>query len=290
MIAKNPENWDGDIHVNMGDVQTTMLLPLWARAVEMHKDRPVIRDEASERILKALDFDFSMFDNARYSQVIMAARHTMFDEFVLRYLAEHPDGVIIELGCGLSTRYDRLDNGKVRWFDVDLPDAIEMRKRFFEDSERNKMIACSMLEEAWIHEVKAQSRWEGPYLMICEGVTMYFDEREVRGLMQMLADEFSGGWFAFDSMSPLMVKMQKHHELLKYLTAKFKWAPRDIYVVEEWDNRLHVIESLTLKSLPREIFEQLPLKHRLKERFISPIVGPYRVNLVCLQEAKVPEA
>lgn len=54
----------------------------------------------------------------------------------LPHLAGHPDTTVVDLDRGLSTRFDRLDNGCLRWFDLDLPDTMPLRRKFFTDSDR----------------------------------------------------------------------------------------------------------------------------------------------------------
>lgn len=65
----------------------------------------------------------------------------MFDKALKKLLAKYPDAVCVNIGCGLDDRFSRVDNGKIRWFNVDLPDSIEVRKKIFKETEREHMIA-----------------------------------------------------------------------------------------------------------------------------------------------------
>jgi len=47
-----------------------------------------------------------------------------FDRFARNFLDKNPTATVVYIGCGLDARFQRLDNGKVRWFDLDLPDVI----------------------------------------------------------------------------------------------------------------------------------------------------------------------
>lgn len=42
---------------------------------------------------------------------------------------------MIEIGTGLNTRFESVDNGVVRWLDLDLPDTIELRRQFFANTD-----------------------------------------------------------------------------------------------------------------------------------------------------------
>ena len=66
----------------------------------------------------------------------------LFDEQVGRFLKSFPDGIVVNMGCGLDTRFPRVDNGKVLWFDLDLPEAIAIRRKFLR---KRRAIALCLL-------------------------------------------------------------------------------------------------------------------------------------------------
>jgi O-methyltransferase involved in polyketide biosynthesis len=49
----------GQVKVNPGAVQKTLFLPLWGRAEESRKQKPLLVDETAIRIIEQVDFDFS---------------------------------------------------------------------------------------------------------------------------------------------------------------------------------------------------------------------------------------
>lgn len=107
--------------VDLGIVQETLLIPLWARAVELQQADPIICDPKSAEILEAIDYDFDKFATANNSQIGTCLRGMILDNWVRTYLKQHPQGSVVEIGAGLNTRFERVDNGEVRWFDLDLP-------------------------------------------------------------------------------------------------------------------------------------------------------------------------
>src|SRR4051812_32729016 len=60
---------EGKMPVRLGTVQQTLLVPLWARAMEASEPAPVLRDPTAEGILSRLDFDFTPLSSARASQL-----------------------------------------------------------------------------------------------------------------------------------------------------------------------------------------------------------------------------
>ena len=116
------------------------------------------------------------------------------------------------------------DNGKIEWYNLDFPEVIEKRKLFFPENERVKNISKSALDPAWTKDVKVNGK---KLLIISEGVLMYFDENEVKDFLKILTDNFDEFEAQFDLISKGALKMQKEHDTLKKMNAKFKWAVKD---------------------------------------------------------------
>lgn len=266
--------------VDLGIVQETLLIPLWARAAELQQSDPIICDPKSAEILEAIDYDFDKFATAKNSQIGNCLRGMILDNWVRTYLKQHPQGPIVEIGAGLNTRFERVDNGEVRWFDLDLPDSMKLRKQFFEETERRKFMTASALETDWIASVKAVSA--EPCLFLAEGVLMYFNEHQVKQLFANLLEHFPGSWFAFDSVSPLFVKNQKRHGTLKHTSAKLVWSISDIRQIKNWDSRYQVMEACTFGDLPAKYLQRFSLISRLLFSYIPPLRNSYRLALVKL--------
>ena len=111
-------------------------------------------------------------------------------------LAAHPAATVVEVGTGLNTRFERVDNGQVHWLDVDLPDTIALRRKFFADTARRRMVAASVLDEDWFPAVAQQP---GPYFFVAEGVLVYLPEDQVTGALARIAARFGGALLALDT-------------------------------------------------------------------------------------------
>ena len=145
----------------LGAVQQTLFIPLAARARAAQRRRPVLRDPKAVQIAGSVEID------ARYGRGafgwVTVLRTVILDAWVRSFLARNPAGTVAELGTGLNSRFERLDNGLVHWFDLDLPDTIELRRTFFADSGRRRMVAASALDEEWL-PIVAHS--PGPYFFV----------------------------------------------------------------------------------------------------------------------------
>lgn len=108
--------------ISLGAVQETLLLPLWGRAEETQKNNPLLIDKVAVSIVKDIDYDFSKVNKniSVLSCLSWVARSIYFDKEINYFLDKYPDCSIVNIGCGLDTTYDRVDNGKVYWYDLDL--------------------------------------------------------------------------------------------------------------------------------------------------------------------------
>ncbi len=150
--------------VRLGAVQETLFVPLAARARETQRKRPVLRDPKAVEMARSIDYDTVKYGSGGGGSVSVL-RTAIIDFWVRGFLARHPAGTVVEIGTGLNTRFERVDNGQVHWFDLDLPDTIGLRRKFFADTERRRMVAASVLDGDWL-PIVAQS--QGPYFFVAE--------------------------------------------------------------------------------------------------------------------------
>ena len=94
------------------------------------KDQAVLRAAKAEEMVASIDYDFARFDNLP-SLMGTVLRTALFDDWVRAFLSGNPSGTVVEIGTGLNTRFERADNGRARWFDLDLTDVITLRRWFF---------------------------------------------------------------------------------------------------------------------------------------------------------------
>ncbi len=264
----------------------TMLIPLWARAEETRKGRPLVRDPRSLQICDSLDFDFGTFRRAYGTQAGCVLRGLLYDQWVGDFLVRHPSGTVVELGAGLSTRFERLDNGAAHWVDVDLPHAMSLRRRLFPSTPRRTFLSASVLDNDWPSAARAAAA--GPYFFVCEGVLMYFEPDDVRSLFARLAEAFGPTEIAFDSIAPMVVRHQALHDSMKHMMdAPFRWGIDDIRRIEQWDRRLAVRDVATLPEIVRRFRRRVGLSHRLVaglvERMLPAFAGAYRLARVGLR-------
>jgi O-methyltransferase involved in polyketide biosynthesis len=227
--------------INLSDVSETLLIPLWARAVESTNNNPIIQDNIASALIKKIYYDFSKFRNCRLSQVGCAIRARILDDIASEFILLNPESIIINLGCGLDTRFFRVDNGLIMWYDMDLLEAINLRKKYFSENNRYKMIAGSVLENTWSNNILKSDK---PVLIIAEGIFMYFSQNEVKLIMKKLVSNFAGAEMLIEVTSKFIARFSSKHESVKKMKTPliFKWGIKNINEIKELNSNIKVLD------------------------------------------------
>jgi O-methyltransferase involved in polyketide biosynthesis len=265
--------------IRLGQVQETLLFPLYARAAETRRKHPILEDRKAAEMVDSIDWDFQRF-NQRTRVLACTVRSAMFDEWIKEFLRRHPEGTVIEIGAGLNTRFERLDNGRLHWFDLDLPDAVELRRKFFADTARRMTLAGSVLDTEWMAAVRHSP---GPYFFVAEAVFVYLRERQVRAALAQIAGNFACANIAFDTASLKMINGGNKDFARQKIAARFEWACEDPGEIERWKIGLRLVESLTLMDVPDPLRSRLSLPvraaFRVLRRFLPKLAKGYQLNL-----------
>lgn len=232
------------IAVDLGNVQKTLFLPLWGRAFESKKEEPLLVDKTALEIIGKVDYDFSVMARkiSELTRVAWIMRSICVDEVVNAFLGKYPMATIVDLGCGLDTTFDRVDNGTLVWYDLDLPDVINLRRRFIKETERRKFIATSFLERSWLNDIQVAEN----VLFIAAGVFYYFEENEVKEFLVRLADSFPGSEILFDVASSYGIKAANRMVITNSgLDEKsfLKWGLESTKSISAWDKRFRILNT-----------------------------------------------
>lgn len=230
------------VDVNLGDVQKTLFLPLWGRAEESRKTKPLLVDEAALDIMARVAFDFSPLAKHldALTQLGWIKRSLFYDRLVKDFLTQYPDGTIVNIGCGLDTTFERTDNGMLKWYDLDLPDVIALRRRFLEESERRRFLATSFLEDDWLEVIEVGSN----VLFMAAGVFYYFEEPQIKAFIVRLIDRYPGSEVVFDASSPLGVKVCNKKVIESSGLGEqshLVWGLKRTDDVASWDPRIRIV-------------------------------------------------
>lgn len=230
------------LNVELGDVQKTLFLPLWGRAMELKKPYPLLIDDLAVKIIDSVNFDFSLMTRNLddITQIAWIKRSLICDQIIKKFLNHTPKGTIVNIGCGLDTTFERIDNGYLTWYDLDLPDVIELRRKFIEENERRKFIASSFLEKKWLSEIEIKEK----VLFIAIGILYYFQKQEIKDFMITLVNTFPGSELLVDVCSPLGMKIA-NKKVIKSSGLDKKsnlvWGLKNKKDILAWDKRIKLL-------------------------------------------------
>ena len=219
---------EGKINLSaLHGVPETMLVPLFFKAKET-KENGIIRDDKAVEILSGMQYDFSRMETDWRTQLGMALRTKFLDEILASLLAKtNGKLVVVNLGAGLDTREARFPN--IKWYQLDLPESIEIRKKFFPES-KSVLIAKSVLDFSWMDDIQEKEN----VIFIAEGLLGYFMGEEVKAVLQHISSRFSHSFIAFNTIHAMMVG-KRPSQSVDPAKAPHKWGIKSIKDVLAWN-------------------------------------------------------
>ncbi len=214
----------------MSAVPSTLRIPLAARALgDAVFPAMAVGDAQAARMLAALGDDGTQWLRDRASVYGVLARTRRFRELAGAFLAEHPDGHVVNLGCGLAHYFQWLDNGRTRMTDADLPEVLAIRRALLPaDGGRHVLREFDLADPGWWDGLGLPAaRDAAPVFLFSEGVLMYLQPATVHALLRTVGERApSGSTFAFDAMCWLAEGRAQQHPSVRHTQAQFHWGPR----------------------------------------------------------------
>jgi len=243
----------------IGDVAATSFVTLYCHALETLSDNPILSDPKSVEITTELNKTLSCSNHPldrilvagtldKRLVVHIAIRAKKYDDDARDFLQRFPDGVVVNIGCGLDSRFLRIDNGRVIFYDLDLPEIIAIKKAFFNETKRYHLIASSVLDFGWMATVL---RHQGPFLFMAEGVFMYLDGKDVRSLVLEIQKKFPGCELVCEVVNSVwlrpMLKKMLDYKLQRQVhigkDAMFRSGIRDGREMEQWHSGIQFLDE-----------------------------------------------
>ena len=253
-----------------GAIQETALITVAIRASESARPKPRIVDKKAQELIDHLGVDVSRFDKFLSHEGVVA-RTIMFRDRLNTLLHQYPDAVVINLGCGFDDKFSQVDNGRIRWFDVDLPDQIAMRRHIFSDSDRCVMLSGSALSSDWIAHIPQNQH----VIVVMEGVLQYFSKEQVQTCLRLLCDHFERGYLLGELHSPFLSKHGRKHDTVRYTNAHFGWGTKSGEELIALEPRMTLLSEVSLNEEMK--------KHTVRGRLFA-LVGKHLNNRVVLFE------
>ena len=195
--------------IEKNTVQETLIIPLYAGKVCTELYPNLYRNETAVRLINEIDYDFSVAEKnsrslmQRFGALEVAMRQNDLAWEVRDYLKDHPKAAVVNLGCGLDNTGRSCDNGSCKIYNLDFPDVIAVRNELLPADEREKNIPCDLNNTKWFEKIDAS----GGAIFFASGVFYYFLTKQVKALVQAMADAFHGDVLVFDAANRAAVKM-----------------------------------------------------------------------------------
>lgn len=227
----------------LSGIAETLFFTLYLRARETQRPDALIKDEKAAALVARMSGGFDRARRVPMSEVnktTIILRNREFDRYARDFLARHPRGVVVHIGCGLDSRFDRVDDGRVEWYDLDFPNVIELhRKLLGGEGGRYHLLSCSVFDNAWPDAMSAHRRC--PVLFLAEGVCMYCEEAQVKRLVLTLRDRFPDSELVFDAFSPLHVRVSNLQAPADKLGAPLRWGIWRGRKIEGWGDCIRLL-------------------------------------------------
>ena len=243
----------------MNEVNKTLYIPLYGKAYVSEKGL-FLTDKKAEEIWQKAQFKLKGKSKSKYLAYYMAIRALDFDNYVKEKINDNKDAVIIHFGCGLDSRVLRISDCDNLWYDIDLLDVINERKKYYNETDKYKMLVSNTTDNQWLHEIKNKSN----AIILLEGVSMYLSNEQLTKLIKDLSDSFNKISLLMDCYTIFAAKMSKYKNPVKDVgvnkvygiddpttleTDNFKYIKEHDMIPKKYINNLKGIEKMIFSKL-----------------------------------------
>ena len=187
----------------MESVNKTLYIPLRGKAYVSQKG-VILHDPRAEEIWAAEGFALKGKSASKWLAYYMGMRAAVFDRWVQEQMDADSAAVVLHIGCGLDSRCQRV-GGANCWFDVDFPEVIAERRRYYEETKRYRMIGADVMDPHWLEALPG-----GNAIVIMEGVSMYLPPEELKCLLDRLAAHFDNVRLLMDCYSTFAARASRY--------------------------------------------------------------------------------
>lgn len=261
-----------DFSLESGSIEETMLGPLWARATYSKLYPDILDDPQAIKIIEKLDYDFTNISSylEEWRSLGLLVRAKSFDEAIKRYIESYPYSTVVNIGCGLDTTFFRVDNGTIKWFNLDLPNAIKYRNQVISETSRSKNISKSAFDYGWMNDIEFNP--ENGIIFFAGGFVYYFEKEEIHKLLVYMAEKFPGGEFIFEGISNLALRVINRRAKKAKADMRLHYAiGNPTKEFSKWSKTIELIDWYTIwartpinRNWSKKTLKMLKLSERLK--------------------------
>ncbi|MFI5896974.1 class I SAM-dependent methyltransferase [Actinoplanes sp. NPDC051513] len=255
------------LDTNFAGIRNSAFVTLRARWLDSLDRRSILHDSWANSVAQQLNFDFTQLPQFDYTRFTIAARSRLLDEWVRRFLPDHPKAVVLDVGCGLDSRVLRVDPAPGHhWYDVDFPDMISLRDRVYPERSEHTSIGAAVADPGWLESISG----DRPVIVVADTLFMFLPDDELRQFLRRVVDHFPHGEVVFTAYSGLV----KQREIKKGLPPFFerndiriRWTYDGPDDIARLDDRLRLVERRSQTEL--RLHHGAPLYDKLMCTFVN---------------------
>lgn len=179
-------------------VADTLYIPLAARIYVSEHFPEYFYDEKALSLKGEMPYDEIAAKSSQYFQMAGACRFFNTDRMIRSFISLNGRCNIVNLGCGLETSYFRIqpDPDQVTFYEMDLPQVIESRRKVLGEGRNEILIGGDMFDFHWAEGIDP----ELPTMITVIGVFQYFKEEDVLRFLSGVRQRFPNAELVFDAM------------------------------------------------------------------------------------------
>ena len=188
----------------MDNVNKTLYIPLYGKSY-VSKKGIILHDAKAEQIWAAECFYLKGKSKSKWLAYYMGMRSAVFDRWLVEKMEEDPAAVVLHIGCGMDSRITRVGDRGHLWFDVDFPEVIDQRRRYYEETDCYRMLCGDLREKDWLQQTPGDRA-----IVILEGISMYVTQAELAAAIQNLYERFEKVQILMDCYTEFAAKASKY--------------------------------------------------------------------------------
>ena len=248
----------------------TMLQSFYARAEYSQRKKHKFYDAKAVELVNRIDYDFSTASKDRTMSSGVIARTLVLDELVKDFIGRNPTATIVNIACGLDTRFYRVDNGIITWYNLDLPDVIKLRDQIFLESGRVSSIGASALDPNWFKEVKNRKN----VLFIIEGLSMYLTAEENAKILSIIHKNFDTATVIMECIAKMWVKRERVEKSIQQTGARFVFGADSFDDIKNIAQGFHkikddnILRGMRVLMPTLKLIDWLPIARKITQKIL----------------------
>lgn len=238
------------------EVSETMLQTMYSRATYSKSKNAKFIDKKAIEVVEKLDYDFTDASKDKLMGNGVIGRTILLDKMVKDFIKQNSNVTIINIASGMDTRFYRVNNSKIKWYNVDFQEVINFRNKYLDEDKNVTNIASSAMDKNWAERVEENEN----VLIIVEGLSMYLTEKDVIKIFEIIKDNFKNTTIFFEILNPKFVKSLVE----KSVKIQFTWGANSGKDICNLVDGFEFIEDISLVEGMKEFKPIYKLLEKIK--------------------------